>query len=87
MSNESKIDVQVVVPLLIQGLQGSATKELVKLTIDFLLQQPLRNIVPYSCTESSYDVSSNLSSIRPDTNLVGITNRTGSGDCAEGNSR
>ena len=52
MSNESKIDVQVVVPLLIQGLQGPATKELVKLTIDFLLQQPLRNIVPLTLVQN-----------------------------------
>ena len=52
MSNESKIDVQVVVPLIIQGLQGPATKELVKLTIDFLLQQPLRNIVPLTLVQN-----------------------------------
>ena len=52
MSNESKLDVQLVVSLLVRGLQGTATKELVKLTIDFLLQQPLRNLVPLTLVQN-----------------------------------
>lgn len=52
MSTESKIDAKIVVPLIVQGLQGSATKELVALTIDFLLAQPLRNIVPLGLVQN-----------------------------------
>ena len=52
MSNESKVNVQIVVPLIVQGLQGQATKELVSLTIDFLLAQPLRNIVPLALVQN-----------------------------------
>lgn len=52
MSNESKVNVEIVVPLIVQGLQGQATKELVALTIDFLLAQPLRNIVPLTLVQN-----------------------------------
>ena len=44
MSNDATLDTKIVVPLIVKGLQGKATKELVRLTIDFLLQQPLREI-------------------------------------------
>lgn len=54
MSNEhdTTVNPEVIVPLIIQGLQGNATKELVKLTIDFLLQQPLKNIVPLTLVQN-----------------------------------
>lgn len=50
--HDSTVNAQIIVPLIIQGLQGPATKDLVKLTIDFLLQQPLKNIVPLSLVQN-----------------------------------
>ena len=52
IEHDSTVNAQIIVPLIIQGLQGPATKDLVKLTIDFLLQQPLKNIVPLSLVQN-----------------------------------
>ena len=52
MSSESKIDANIVVPLIVQGLQGQATKGLISLTMGFLLAQPLRNIVPLTLVQN-----------------------------------
>ncbi len=38
--------------LIVQGLNGSATNKLVRLTMDFLLQQPLKDIVPLSLVQN-----------------------------------
>jgi hypothetical protein len=46
------IDSTVIVPILVQGLQGPSAKKFVQLTIDFVLQQPLRNIVPLTLVQN-----------------------------------
>ena len=46
------IDSTVIASIVIQGLQGPSTKKFVQLTIDFLLQQPLKNIVPLTLVQN-----------------------------------
>jgi hypothetical protein len=48
MSNSQQLDASVLVPLILSGLQGSATRKMVRLAVDFLLRQPLQSIVPLS---------------------------------------
>ena len=48
MSNLHKSDVNLLVPLILSGLQGTATRKMVRLAVDFLLRQPLQSIVPLS---------------------------------------
>ena len=43
-----KSSIPVIVSTLISNLQGPATRDLVRLTVDFLLRQPLKSIVPVS---------------------------------------
>ena len=60
MSNDAKIDVELVVPLIVQGLQGPATKELVALTIDFAGSAASQYRSSYVGTKSSDDAVQTL---------------------------
>ena len=57
---------------LIQGLQGPAT-EFCQLTIDLL--QSRFKLSSHACTKSSYDVSTNVGTIRADTGMAGDADR------------
>ena len=48
MSDTQPIDPEVVVSLLLSGLRGTTTRKMVRLTVDFLLRQPIQAIVPLS---------------------------------------
>ena len=47
-----QFDPAILVPFLLRSLNGTVTRDLVRLTVDFLLQQPLKNIVPLTLVQN-----------------------------------